>query len=530
MLSVKNYARILFCALLCLPFIGEAQMQYNNYVLDSSFNQTGQKLTTVQGQAVKCLVLPDSSILMGGYGNVNGKPRFIVLRLNSDGTPYTNWGVGGKVVDSFVQSDQDEIKDMLYLPGGRVLLLGMSDSVTTNPPHTYFKYALSKHLMNGDLDSTFGINGMVKLPDQLNVSGLSMATQTYGQIILTGSQAGDIMVCRLKNDGSVDSSFGTDGVTAVGIGTLPMDVGTSVKVLADDRIVVGGHTYHTAQDWAAVLRFLPNGGVDNSFGTNGHVETNVSSYGDFVNNITIQPNGKILATGYNAHTNGPITILIIRYDSTGVLDGTFGNNGVVVKNINNYDDKSYNAVVQPDGKIVLGGYNTNASINLDFLLCRIDSNGLDDGTFAANGLLRGNFRFNQSNFNDHGQCMCMQPDGKFIVAGYSALSGAGNFAIMRWKPTVIIPPTGINETTNEETTLVVYPNPAIETLTVNIKGTNTQENIVIEDLLGRKMMEAKIPANSKELKMNIAGFSSGVYVLKLQNEQGNVRAIKWIKE
>ncbi len=521
-LCLKSYA---FLIILFLFINSKSNAQYSHYIPDSSFAQNGKLITTIPGQFVRSLVLPDSTMLLGGYGNVNGKTRFITVRLNGNGSFNSLWGNGGVVVDSFPNTDQNQINDMIYLPTERVLIMGRADSFST------FNIGLSKHLMNGNLDSSFGVNGMVILPHSNNLSTSSMALQSNGKIVLAGNYAGHIMVCRLHANGKIDSTFGTNGISYVTIGTLPYDGGASIKVLQDDRIVVGGHTYHSTQSWAAVLRFLPNGSVDSSFGTNGHVENNVSGYGDYINNIVIQNDGKILASGYNVQQNSPIKILIIRYDSTGNLDLSFAGNGIKQKNINNYDDKSFNTIIQPDGNIVLGGYTTNFTTNTftDFLLYGIDSLGNDDNDFAPGGIISGNYFLNQSNYNDKGQTMCSLTNGKLLVAGNTYLSGSGTMSAMMWKPSVITQPTGIDYEDLESGRFEFYPNPANEILYLRFPETKIESTIVVENIIGQQMISQTILPHSKNEVLNIAHFNQGVYLIKWIKKNGSADIVKWIK-
>ena len=163
----------------------------------------------------------------------------------------------------------------------------------------------------------------------------------------------DMVVLRYNSNGTMDASFGTNGTVTVPFAGNSFDVARSVALQADGKIVVGGSTSGagTGNDFALV-RLNSNGTLDTSFGSFGKVRTAVSSVNDDGYALAIQPDGKIVLVGAAMGLTNDFAI--VRYEANGTPDLTFDGDGEVLVNFNHAN--SANAVaVQPDGKILVAG-------------------------------------------------------------------------------------------------------------------------------------------------------------------------------
>lgn len=98
-----------------------------------------------------------------------------------------------------------------------------------------------------------------------------------------------------------------------------------------------------------------DGALDTSFGDDGTIQTDINGDSDFAISITQQADEKILVAG-QFKIQGEVFPSIARFNLDGYLDNSFGSNGVVLFNRQNYEDEYYNKVLsQSDGKIVAGG-------------------------------------------------------------------------------------------------------------------------------------------------------------------------------
>jgi uncharacterized delta-60 repeat protein len=226
-----------------------------------------------------------------------------------------------------------------------------------------------------------------------------------------GSQYYTPKFIRLNSDGSIDWSFLYNTNADCCSSYLDGDVFT-IDIQSDGKILVGGvfrnyyennsGNYYTSN---RIARFNSDGSFDDTFFTG-------DGFDDNVNKIIVQPNGKILVAGNFARYNnsqynpndGRSYWRIIRLNQNGTPDLTF-NPGYGV-DWDNYG-YVYDMVLQPDGKIILGGdfYNYNNVYDANFIV-RINSDGSYDDTF-----LQGD------GFNDVVNTLALQSDGKIIVGG-----------------------------------------------------------------------------------------------------------------
>lgn len=152
-------------------------------------------------------------------------------------------------------------------------------------------------------------------------------------------------------DGDLDSTFGIGGMVKTDFGGN-FDVISAIAVQADGKIVVAGGTSNNARVPSfALARYNSDGSLDQSFGIGGRVITNTGGLNGAAS-LALLPDGKILAGG-GGQGNGS-DFALARFNNDGGLDASFGSNGVVVTDLGGADT-AWNMAVQPDGKILLGG-------------------------------------------------------------------------------------------------------------------------------------------------------------------------------
>jgi uncharacterized delta-60 repeat protein len=166
----------------------------------------------------------------------------------------------------------------------------------------------------------------------------------------------------------LDTSFNSpNGFIIQPIG-YSLDWGNSLAIQSDGKILLGGYCQGASNPDFCIARFNSNGTLDTSFGTNGKVIQPIGSYLDEGHSLAIQSNGKILLGGYCQGASNP-DFCIARFNSNGTLDTSFGSSGKVIQPIGSDFDIAYSLAIQPDGKILLGGYCNNGS-DIDFCIAR----------------------------------------------------------------------------------------------------------------------------------------------------------------
>ncbi|MBV8036348.1 hypothetical protein [Roseateles sp.] len=230
----------------------------------------------------------------------------------------------------------------------------------------------------GTLTLQAGATAPHSLPTGVTVKGSGgSASKTQPLTVTVRGAAGDI-----------DTSFG--GGILITPGGLTDDYVRGVAVQADGKAVVVGYGVFgggaTGTDFM-LLRHLRDGGLDTSFGNGGRVGTafnNGSRSGEALA-VAVQPDGKILVAGTSDQGASGYDFALARYNADGTLDASFGTGGRVTTSFGNGDDKAYALLLQPDGKIVLGGGSNQGATGNDFALARYLPNGSLDAGFGNGG-------------------------------------------------------------------------------------------------------------------------------------------------
>lgn len=273
----------------------------------------------------------------------------------------------------------------------------------------------------GTLDINFGTNGIVLTPIGIShTHSRAILRQPDGKIVVAGeTNAGgtiySVALARYKSNGSLDSTFGTNGIR---IDSTPgfSNYIYAAALQANGKIVVGGGSAAPGPGSTyrfTLARFNSNGSLDHTFGVNGFAYTSINS-NSTIYALAIQPDGKIVAAG---SSNGPVPLVstIARYDSTGVLDATFGTNGTVTTIANPNMSQFTSVGILPDGRILAGGVSLydNNQLHTCFLAVRYHPDGSLDATFGNSGIDISGVLGVSSMSNS----LSLLSGGKFLLAG-----------------------------------------------------------------------------------------------------------------
>jgi uncharacterized delta-60 repeat protein len=252
----------------------------------------------------------------------------------------------------------------------------------------------------------------------------SIALQEDGKIIVAGysstsSDTADIVLGRYNMDGSIDSSFGTNGLVTTRYGAITLVA--SIAIQKDKKIIVGANNPDQGVNNNIVLiRYSSAGEVDSSFGTNGNVSADISNRAERLSKLVIQGDDKIVVSATSFDYTYKDSIAVLRYLPGGTLDQSFNKNG---KNVYGYNDLSVGAgscIIKQDGTILVCGYIAYDLTKWGFIVVQYRSNGLIDSSFGTNGVAFTDF----GNGRAASSSLVQQSDGKIIICGTYQPDGA----------------------------------------------------------------------------------------------------------
>jgi uncharacterized delta-60 repeat protein len=416
--------------------------------LDNTFDGDGRQTIDFDGRedaASDVVVLGDGRIVVLGRADdarPGGRLHDVLARLRPDGSLDPTFGGDGRL-DLTVPNASFAAGAITLDSAGRLLVAGGASVMTAGTPSGGF--AVVRLLDDGALDTSFASAGLA-----VSASGgtaQSVVIDPAGRILLTGAwatgtEAGtEAAVSRLLPDGSVDTTFGGgDGFATVGLGPRN-DYGRAAAVDAAGNIVVTGNSddpRYSGGGFFAVFRLDPAGTPDASFGTGGAwMSPTAWSEGRAVAAV---PGGGVVVAGHTrpAPGDGGYQFALLGFDAAGRLDPAFGAGGEVTTNFLGYASNDASAmVVQPDGKVIVGG---TTDLNDDdwsaFTLARYTPGGTLDPTFGTGGRAAAVPGLRGSTLS----ALALQADGRIVAAGSAwdarAQGGKGmtTFAVVRYLP------------------------------------------------------------------------------------------------
>ena len=396
--------------------------------LDMTFSNGGKVITTITSQqdyARRVRIQPDGKIVTLGHSwslnNIFDLQGSFITRHNPNGTVDTVFGSNGIIKTPLV------FNDFIILPDGKLMIVGYGNGFGSG-------FVLNRYNSDGTIDNSFGIGGTVTTQVGGNNSGArKIVLQPDGKIVVFGftyqtidPYRGSLAVARYNADGLLDGSFGASGIliTSIEVFTFFELIHTETKVeffgdaliQPDGKLLVGVSNYYVS-----IVRLNSNGTFDNTFGSNGVVSTGIAGYEDAPSGIALQTDGKIVINGLAAFLGDIYFTAVLRFNANGTPDNTFGTGGKITRQIVQINSKELGSAlaVQRDDKILTAG-----TIDGKFALARYQTNGAIDNSFGTNGILTtaiGNNPEIDTIFS-----MVFQPDGKLVATG-SVKNSSGSY-------------------------------------------------------------------------------------------------------
>jgi uncharacterized delta-60 repeat protein len=358
----------------------------------------------------------------------------------------------GKALTDF-GSQEDWANDVAVQRDGKTVAVGIATPGGDGPdPAADHMFAVARYTARGRLDSRFGGDGRATVnlyPDPTGQvydfeSAEAVAVQPDGKIVVAGSarsgaegSARDVFIVRLTRGGHLDGGFGDGGKVRTQVvcdPTLcPSESVNDVIVQPDGRILAGGcFPCDGGGVQFLMLRYLPDGRLDPGFGQGGVVVTDPTDGLDSIAEMALLRDGRIVALSHSFD--------VVRYHADGRVDDTFAQGGVAAGDLG-YLSGSSALAVQRDGKLLLGGqvYDPDSVAVHEFrgpwdvALVRLGRGGGLDPTFGRDGIVVTDVGGSIYCEEDHATSVKVQRDGRILASGNACTPGP-DFFVLRYRP------------------------------------------------------------------------------------------------
>jgi uncharacterized delta-60 repeat protein len=382
-----------------------------------------------------------SSVITKNFGSnndlvIDGSGRIIVVgtvgtspntdlglaRFLENGTLDTSFGGTGFV--SLSPGMTDDAYAVALDAQGRIVVAG-STSDGTN-----YDMVVARYLATGLPDATFGggdgfaiINFGAAPGDSETVS--DVAIDASGNIYVAGSSNCLLAVLRLLPDGIPDNAFDTDGKATVD-SPVGCDSAGAIVLQSDGKpVLAGSSSVDIGVGQVLVARLNTNGSPDTGFDADGYINSDLdANQMDLATAVALDASGNIVIAGYVIPgTISPTGFVVARYSSAGVLDSSFDGDGFVITGLGATNDDGYgvDVLIDPAGKIIVGGSDAAFFFSGNLALLRYTAGGSLDTTFDSDGILI----LDLGTGGESASGITLDARGDLVVVGYTSTEPVG---------------------------------------------------------------------------------------------------------
>lgn len=511
--------KLLFIASLLLATWG-LKAQDEKPILDPKFGTNGYIITDFGAgfdEITQVIELQDKKILACAKRRAPGQQiSFILLRYNADGSPDKSFGTNGAL--NLKPFDRNNFSQkILELPDGKIIVAGYAYNPSLNNVHSF----VLRLNADGSFDETFGTGGKVEYKEEgTKTQILTAALQADGKIVVAGNREEGFMAMRFNTNGDIDTSFGNNGIASI---PFPNRSNAwAVAVQKDGKIVMVGTHNNMPIEQIAVARLNTDGKLDKSFAKDGFMAFNIGEGNDYGLGVVIQEDGKIVIGGHSWIKNAPPTLeydmAVVRFNPDGTFDSKFGKNGIVKKQVlkgeGNYSTHSTIGIGK-DKKIYAAGFAlvSNRDRNISTIMS-LNEDGTFNNEYAPGGMVT----LDLDDKENSTETLAVQQDGAILLGGVivPGKSDDGKFNgegfIARLSNAIEGTEKVLDDFSSE---VSIFPNPVKETITINYQGDELFSARIL-DMSGKVVLNK---ANFDNRRINVSHLPQGNYILQLRSDK-----------
>lgn len=493
-----------------------------SFSLDTTFGNGGYCMYDNFRETSDAVILPD-----GQFITATSTGSITIRKVNQSGILDTTFGEKDYDMGSNSLDKSESIKKIV-LNNNKILIYGR---VNATPTHSLYDWFLTRINLDGSLDTSFGTNGFTTQSVSQNGTADDIAVDQNGNSYLLVSNMGSYMV-KVNSNGVIDNNFGTNGKLS-----LNTFYPKKFYIQNDGKLVMAGTKTNTLTytEDSYIERRLPDGTYDSTFGTNGSVfipNTQGSVARNFEYNYT--DNSILLLHSKNGIYGDTFFLSKIQISDGASVSG-FSNNGRTPDyHFTTAQQLSMGQItVLPNSKIIVTGgitnmYNGTPNLIAQLFVTRLNANGTVDYTTSSAG-----FQYfmaappTTSLRADYIKKLFNLNDGSLVLAysGGSVTHGSKSFLTKFNSGFLGVDDVSIQDHNNNFT---LYPNPAGDHITIQSKKQGNESfEYSIFDMSGKKIQSSSSKFNES---INVQRLEKGNYIIQFETRKGDKQSLKLIKK
>lgn len=542
---------------------GRGNFNFNNQLILLRLNEDGTLDNTFSDDGIAnvqfgnnnlsagegLVIQSDGKIVVAGSTLTGSFYQLAIARFNTDGSLDNTFSGDGLFTTNNISNVF--CNAVTIDASGNIIAAGSSGPYGSN------HLSVVRVQSNGTLDIGFGNNGIQQVVMGTQSRALSVIVQSDGKIVAAGGTDdgvyNDFAVARFLSNGNLDPSFDVDGRRSFSLDAYE-DYSTCLLQLSNGKLLLGG----VSNTEFALVQLNANGSNNTAFSGDGIVRSDMNDSFDEIHDIELDADGNILAAGYSAYNIYDISVL--RYFPNGNLDNLFSLDGKTTIDFNGTYDYGYAMAIQPDGKIVVAGTTDNngnqdialarlqsvcqfASSSQNVSICSGETYSIGSSVYTQSGVYTDVLTLpsgcdssvvttlsvlSNSNFTQNVTITA----GESFTVGNSTYTTEGTYqdvltsangcdSVVTTNLTVTL---GINDAGSKNYTLKAWPIPFNNELV--IEGTLVGDQIQIFDLSGKLILELKAQMN--QTMINTTAIQRGSYIVS-HVSKSRVRTTKAFK-
>jgi uncharacterized delta-60 repeat protein len=451
--------------------------------------------------------LGSGKILVSGTWNASPGTPFL-FQFNEDGSTDNTFADHGFSVGPSISStyDHSTMKGHIIQNNGKIIVGGTMGDTTIYNSEIY----LNRFYPNGQLDSSFGVNGELTTNISPNTEcAIAMLDQNDGKMLVLGGIKNsfgdyeDALIGRFNEDGIPDSTFDSDGYKIISFAAGPGNARCGYSYY-DHKLLVAGRMNWGADDKTVIYKLLPDGQIDNSFNSDGYAYVDLGFTFEEVQEMQVTMDGHIFLLIRTTISTLPYIIhpYVAKLTPNGDLDSSFATNGILHLDLIPTKLELISAVLDLNEHLIITGfapYDPNPNTDHDVVLVSLNMNGSFDTTFNNTGIVFQNIQDN----TETALVVNIQADNKILVGGYINYWGGEEMMLLRYQN---VPWTGLDPVEHES--IIVYPNPVKDILRLS----TVFDRAFLFEINGKMVLTSFSPGNS----MDLSGVADGIYFFQCE--------------